>query len=300
MADFVSPGWHWFIAIVTVISLAACLWLIFANRAGKSTGGKVGVTGHKWDEDLEELNNPLPRWWFNLFLLTVFFGFVYLTLYPGLGSFAGVLGWSQTGQYEQEIAAANAAYDPLFERFAGSEIPALADDADALRAGERLFSTYCTTCHGSDARGAPGFPNLRDDAWLWGGDPETIKQTITNGRAGAMPAWEAALGEDGVRNVAAYVEKLAGREVDEEWAALGKEKFDMMCVACHQADGTGNPALGAPNLTDDAWLYGASTHTIRETIASGRNGVMPPHGEFLGEAKVHLLAAYVYSLSKDE
>ena len=298
MADFVSPGWHWFIAVVTVISLLACVWLIFANRSGKRTGGgKVGVTGHKWDEDLEELNNPLPRWWFNLFLITIVFGFVYLVLYPGLGTFQGVLNWSQTGQYEQEVAAANAAYDPLFEQYAGTEVPALADNGEAMRAGERLFATYCTTCHGSVARGAPGFPNLRDDAWLWGGAPETIKQTIAGGRAGVMPAWEAALGEQGVRNVAAYVEKFAGRDVDEAAAAAGKEKYDMLCVACHMPDGTGNPQLGAPNLTDDAWLYGASTYSIRESIANGRNGVMPPHGEFLGEAKVHLLAAYVYSLS---
>lgn len=297
MADFVAPSWHWFIAIVTVLSLLGCLWLILANRSEK--GSKQGQpTGHVWDENLQELNNPLPRWWFNLFLITIIFGGVYLALYPGLGSFPGVLNWSQAAQYEQEVAAANDKYDPLFEKFAGTEIPALVDNDEAQQTGESLFANYCTVCHGSDARGAPGFPNLRDDAWLYGGTPDAIKASIMNGRRGAMPAWEQALGEEGVQNVATYVEKLAGRDVDEAAAAKGKEKYDMLCVACHMPDGTGNQALGAPNLTDDAWLYGSTRHTIEQTIAKGRNGVMPPHGDFLGEAKVHLLAAYVYGLSK--
>ena len=199
--------------------------------------------------------------------------------------------------YENEIAEANAKYDPLFEKFAGTEIPALAADADAMKAGERLFANYCTVCHGSDARGAPGFPNLRDGAWLYGGTPEAIKHSILNGRVGAMPGWAAALGEDGVENVTTYVESLSGRNVDAGLAAKGKEKYDTLCIACHLPTGTGNPALGAPNLTDDAWLYGGSRYTIRESIANGRNGNMPAHGEFLGEAKVHLLSAYVYSLS---
>lgn len=299
MADFVSPSWHWFITIVTILSLLGCLWLIFANRSGKGEGGDdAEPTGHVWDENLQELNNPLPKWWFNLFLITIVFSGVYLVLYPGLGSFPGILNWSQAAQYEQEVSAANAKYDPLFERFAGTEIPALAGSEEARKAGESLFANYCTVCHGSDARGAPGFPNLRDDAWLYGGTPEAIKQSITNGRRGAMPSWEAALGEEGVDNVATYVEQLAGREVDASAAAMGKEKYDQLCIACHMPDGTGNPALGAPNLTDGAWLYGGTRHSIRESIAKGRNGVMPPHGDFLGEAKVHLLASYVYGLSQ--
>ncbi len=297
MADFVSPYWHWFITVPSVVGLLACLWLIFANREGKPSG-EAQPMGHVWDEDLQELNNPLPSWWFNLFLITIIFGGIYLALYPGLGTFAGYLGWSQTGQYDQEVSSANAVYDPLFERFAGTEVAALADDQEAQKAGERLFANYCTVCHGSDARGAPGFPNLRDGAWLYGGDPQVIKASIQNGRQGAMPAWGAALGEEGVDNVVAYVESLAGRDVDAAAAAKGKEKYDAMCVACHLPDGTGNPALGAPNLTDDDWLYGGTRHTIRESIANGRNGYMPPHGEFLGDAKVHLLAAYVYGLSK--
>lgn len=300
MADFVSPSWHWFITIVTILSLLGCLWLIFANRSDKSSDKEAEPTGHVWDGNLQELNNPLPRWWFNLFLITIIFSGIYLVLYPGLGSFQGVLNWSQASQYEQEIAAANAQYDPLFERFAGTEIPALVDNEEARQAGERLFANYCTVCHGSDARGAPGFPNLRDDAWQYGGTPEAIKHSIANGRVGAMPAWQAALGDEGVDNVVTYVEKMAGRDVDDAAAAKGKEKYDTMCVACHLPDGSGNPALGAPNLTDGNWLYGGSRHSIRESVAKGRNGVMPPHGEFLGEAKVHVLSAYVYGLSQSE
>jgi cytochrome c oxidase cbb3-type subunit 3 len=299
MADFVTPSWHWFIVIVTIVSLLGCLWLVLANRSRKAPG-ETESTGHVWDEDLQELNNPLPRWWFNLFLITIIFSFVYLALYPGLGSFQGVLNWSQTEQYENEVAAANARYDPLFERFSGTEVPALVGNEEAQKAGQSLFANYCTTCHGSDARGAIGFPNLRDDAWLYGGSPEAIKQTILNGRRGVMPAWQGVLGDEGVKNVTAYVESLAGRDVDAETAAKGKEKYQQLCIACHLPTGTGNQALGAPDLTDDAWLYGGSTHSIRQSISEGRNGVMPAHGEFLGEAKVHVLAAYVYGLSRQE
>ncbi|GJL82262.1 MAG: Cbb3-type cytochrome c oxidase subunit [marine bacterium B5-7] len=299
MADFVDPSWHWFIVIATIVSLLACLWLVLANRRSDSDSVEGEPTGHVWDEDLRELNNPLPRWWFNLFLITLIFGGVYLVLYPGLGSFPGVLHWTQLEQYQDEVAEANATYNPLFEKFMSTDIPALVKNKEAQVAGERLFANYCTQCHGSDARGAPGFPNLRDDAWLYGGSPEAITQTLTNGRRGVMPAWAGALGEEGVENVTSYVESLAGRDVDADMAAKGKEKFNMLCIACHLPDGTGNQALGAPNLTDDDWLYGGTRRTISESIANGRNGVMPAHGEFLGEAKIHVLAAYVYGLSKN-
>ncbi len=300
MADFVTPYWHWFITIPSVLGLVWCMWLIFANRGKKQTE-PVEPTGHVWDENLEELDNPLPKWWFNMFLITIIFGGVYFVLYPGLGTFKGTLGWTQTGQYEAEVAAANAKYDPLFEKFATIEIPNLARNPEARKAGERLFATYCTVCHGSDARGAPGFPNLRDEASLYGSTPDAIKHSITMGRTGVMPAWGAALGgPEGVENVAFYVESLSGRDVDAALAAKGKEKFDTLCVACHMPTGTGNPALGAPNLTDNVWLYGGTHHTIAESIDKGRNGQMPAHGEFLGEAKVHLLASYVYGLSLED
>ncbi len=298
MADFTSGFWNWFI-IVPVLGGIAALFLLNRWMTGprSKTGEKPKTMGHVWDEDLQELNNPLPRWWLNLFYITMVFGLVYLTLYPGLGSFSGILGWTEKGQYEKEMTAAGEQFNPLYEKYLQSDIKVLAANRDARKTGERLFVNYCTTCHGSDAGGGPGFPNLRDDDWLYGGDPQTIKATIMNGRQAAMPAWGAVLGADGVANTAEYVLSLSGRSTNEAAVKMGEEKFKQLCVACHGPEGKGNPVMGAPNLTDNVWLYGGSKKTIMESIEKGRNGRMPAHAEFLGEAKVHLLAAYVYSLS---
>jgi cytochrome c oxidase cbb3-type subunit 3 len=298
MADFTSGFWNFYIIIPTILGIIGCFllirWLstdIHQDQLGKEMD-------HVWDENLVELNNPLPRWWLNMFYLTLFFGIGYLALYPGLGTFKGFLGWTSHGQYQAEMDKADTEYGPLFKRYADMDIVAVAADPAARHMGERMFVSYCAQCHGSDARGARGFPNLRDNDWLYGGEPQTIQQTILDGRNGVMPAWKDALGgEAGVSDVAEYVFSLSGRKADQEAAARGKEKFDMMCVACHGADGKGNQLLGAPNLTDNIWLYGGSKKTVMETIANGRNGHMPAHREFLGEEKVHLLAAYVYSLS---
>jgi len=299
MADFTSSFWNWYIIIPTIGGIIACFLLIrWLSTGAIKPGDKAESMGHVWDGDLEELNNPLPRWWLNMFYITLFFGIGYLILYPGLGTFKGLLGWTSVGQYQHEVDVADAKYGPLFKKYQEMPIVAVADDPDARSMGERLFVNYCATCHGSDARGARGFPNLRDNDWLYGGSPETIEQTILNGRNGVMPAWKDALGGDaGVADVVEYVFTLSGRNVDQVAAARGQEKFQMLCVACHGADGKGNQALGAPNLTDNVWLYGGSARQVTETIAMGRNGVMPPHRDFLGEDKVHLLAAYVYSLS---
>jgi cytochrome c oxidase cbb3-type subunit 3 len=298
MSDFTSDFWSWWIITIVVGGIAFCIWLLLGNK--KSTlpaGGTAEATGHVWDEDLEELNNPLPRWWIIKFYITIVFGIAYLALYPGLGTFEGVLGWTEKGQYEAEISAADTKYGPLYDKYMNQDIPAVAADEDAMKMGERLYVNYCAVCHGSDGRGATGFPNLRDSNWLYGGTPEAIKHSIMYGRQGAMPAWEAPLGgAEGVEQAAAYVMKLAGRDVDESLAEQGKQKYDTLCVACHGADGTGNIAMGAPNLTDSSWLYGGSPRAIKESIAKGRSGVMPAHSEFLGEAKVHILAAYIYSL----
>ncbi len=299
MSDFTSEFWSWFII---AISGGGILWLIYLLKAtDKEVEGEIGVpTGHVWDEDLEELNNPLPRWWVIMFYLSIFIGVAYLILYPGMGSFKGVLGWTSSNQYELEIADAEAEFGPIFAKFKQTPIPALIGDPAAVKAGERLFASYCSVCHGSDARGATGFPNLRDDDWLWGGSPEQIKTSILDGRFGIMPGWEAPLGGDeGVEKVANYVMKLAGRDVDETLAAAGKVQFDMFCVGCHMPGGTGNYALGAPNLTNNIWLYGGSPRAIKYSIAKGHQGVMPPFKEFLGEARSHVLAAYVYSLSHE-
>ena len=296
MSDFTSEFWSWF--IIAIVG-GGIVWLFFLLKGNAKTSGEVGVpTGHVWDEDLEELNNPLPRWWLIMFYITMVFAIVYLILYPGMGSFKGLLGWTEVAEYEQEMADANAEFGPLFAQFEKTPVPELAANAAAMNAGERLFVNYCAVCHGSDARGAPGFPNLRDNDWLYGGEPDNIETTIMAGRAGAMPAWEAPLGgSEGVNQVATYVMSLAGREVDETLATAGKAKYDMFCVGCHMPDGTGNQALGAPNLTNNIWMYGGSPRTIKESIAKGRNGRMPAHSEFLGKAKSHILAAYVYSLS---
>lgn len=301
MADFNSDFWHWYIAILTVISILACVWLIRWMTSGFEHKDEVESTGHIWDGDLTELNNPLPRWWLGLFYITLAFGGFYLLLYPGLGTFGGLLDWTSKGQYEQEVEKVEAEVGPLFAGYQQTPILDLIKDEQALKIGERLYLNYCATCHGSDARGARGFPNLRDTDWQWGGDPASIKTTLLNGRIAAMPPWEAALGgESGVNEVTQYLLRLSNRATIDELADKGKAKYDIFCVACHGPDGKGNPALGAPNLTDDVWLYGGSITRINESLIKGRNGQMPAFGEFLGEAKVHLLAAYIYGLSQEK
>jgi len=298
MADFTSSFWNWYIIIPTIAGIIGCFWIIrwLSTDIRPEEQGKE--MDHVWDETLVELNNPLPRWWLNMFYLTLFFGIGYLALYPGLGSFKGMLGWTSTGQYQREVDLADNRYGPLFKKYAEMDLVAVAADPEARRMGERMFVSYCSVCHGSDARGAYGFPDLRDNDWLYGGTPDAIQLSIINGRSGVMPAWEQALGgPQGVADVADYVYTLSGRDADPAAVGRGKEQFQQLCVACHGVDGKGNQALGAPNLTDNIWLYGSTRSAVTESIAMGRNGQMPAHRDFLGEEKAHLLAAYVYSLS---
>lgn len=298
MADFVSSYWSWYITIPTVLGLLGCLWLLLANTHRKP-GDSVETMGHVWDEDLQEYDHPLPRWWLNMFLITLIFAGIYLLLYPGLGAFKGLLGWTELGEYEAEMAAADAEFGPLYAQYADTGLQELSGNQDAMRTGARLFSTYCATCHGADARGALGFPNLRDGEWLWGDDPDAIKTTILQGRNAVMPPWGAALGDDGVLQVAEYVRSLSGSGGgDSGVLSAGKQHFDTLCVSCHGPEGKGNPQLGAPDLTNDVWLYGGSQQAISETLRDGRNGRMPAFGEFLGEERVHLLAAYAHSLKE--
>jgi cytochrome c oxidase cbb3-type subunit III len=299
MSDFVAPGWSAYIALVTLLSIIACAALL-ANYSKRKVTVKPENTGHVWDQDLAEYNNPLPRWWIWLFYITIVFGLVYIVLYPGLGSFAGLYGWSSQKQYENEDAKAQAQYGPIFAKFQKDSVTTLAVNPEARQIGQRLFLTYCSQCHGSDAGGSRGFPNLRDNDWLWGGEPEKIKETIMNGRTGMMPPMGPTLGEAGVKEVANYVLALSGAKHDAALADKGKQNFTTICAACHGPDGKGNQALGAPNLTDKIWLYGGSEKTIIETITKGRTGQMPAHKNTLGEAKVHLLAAYVYGLSRPD
>lgn len=299
MSDFTSSFWSVFITVIVIASILGLFWLNrWMTTPKRKSGETTETTGHVWDGDLKELNNPLPRWWLNLFYITLVFGLFYIALYPGLGNFAGVLGWTQQSQYEKELADAEKRFGPLYEKYLRQDIVVLATDTQAVKTGERLYVNYCTGCHGSDARGAAGFPNLRDNDWLWGGAPQAIKASILDGRSGAMPAWGTVLGREGVFNVTEYVLSLSGkRVVNENAAALGKEKFLQLCVACHGSDGRGNIAMGAPNLADDVWLHGGTQRAVMETVELGRSGRMPAHAEFLGEAKAHVLAAYIYSLS---
>jgi len=301
MSDFTSDFWHWWIISGTTLGIVFCIALLLWLKEAPKAPEDVKTMGHVWDEDLEELNNPLPSWWLNMFWITIVFAIAYLVLYPGMGTYKGVLDWTQNNQYDIEIAAADAKYGPLFEKHAKTDIVTLAEDPKAVKMGERLYASYCVVCHGSDARGARGFPNLRDEDWLWGGSPAQIEHSILHGRTGIMPAWEAPLGgAEGVADMAEYVLGLSGRKHDAAKAEKGGAKYALFCLGCHGAEGKGNFALGAPNLTDRTWLHGGSRKRIFESIAKGRKGIMPGHKDFLGEDKVHLLTAYIYSLTEDK
>lgn len=299
MADFVSDFWSYYVAILVLASVAGCavlLWIMTTRKL--APGEQVDTTGHLWDEDLSEWNHPLPNWWRWLFYLTIVFALAYLLVYPGLGAFQGKFGWSSKGEYQDEVKGAEQKYGPLYNKFLQQDLKTVASDPEAREMGQRLFLNYCSQCHGSDAQGGRGFPNLRDGDWLYGGESDAIRASVLNGRNGVMPAQEVALGEQGVKNMVHYVLSLSGRTHDAQAAAVAKEKFTTICAACHGPDGKGNPAIGAPNLTDKVWLYGGSEEIIAQTISKGRAGVMPPWKDFLGEAKVHVLAAYVYGLSQ--
>jgi len=299
VSEFTSSFWDLYVAILSVVSIVACAVFLKSQSVRKAPGA-ASTTGHTWDEDLAEYNNPLPRWWSWLFYITVVFAIAYLVLYPGLGSWRGMLGWSQVSQLEQETAAADKRFGPLYEKFAAIELEALAKNPEALAIGQKLFLNNCAQCHASDGAGSRGFPNLTDRDWLWGGEPKTIKATITDGRTGTMPPFGPALGEQGVKDVAHYVMSLSGLTHDSLRKARGEALFKQTCAACHGAEGKGNPALGAPNLTDRIWLHGSGEPAIIETITRGRSNQMPAHKDLLSEAKIHLLAAYVLSLSQPE
>jgi len=314
MSDFTSGFWNIYVIVLVIASILGCAWLLWATgkvkvgapKGGAKAGspGQADVTGHVWDGDLQEYNNPLPKWWSNLFWLTIVFGIVYLVLYPGLGTFPGVLGWTSAGAYKAETSEFDAKLQPLYDKYMAMEVPQIAADPAARQTGERLFLTYCSPCHGSDAGGGKGFPNLRDHDWLYGGEPANIITSVTGGRMGVMPAFGPILGEEGVRDAAAYVRSLSGLPHDTLKAQLGKPIFAANCAACHGAEGKGNQAIGAPNLTDNIWLYGSSETTIVEGITRGRHLnitdghlPMPAFGPTLGPAKIKMLASYVWGLS---
>ena len=297
MSDFTSNFWSIFISVITIGGILACLALLWISGKTKAMTLSDNTTGHVWDEDLREMNNPLPRWWVGLFIITVVFSLIYLYLYPGLGTYEGSLKWSQTGQFDREVSRGNDQAAPIYAAFAGMSTEALAKDAKAMAIGDRLFMNNCAQCHGSDARGGKGFPNLSDGDWMWGGTPDKIHETIANGRTGVMPPMAAAVGSpEDVRNLAHYVLSLSNSPNDSVRSNLGKSKFTA-CAACHGADGKGNQALGAPNLTDNIWVDGAGVEShIVNMINNGKTNVMPAWSSKFTPEQMNVLTAYVWGL----
>ena len=298
MSDFTNNFWPIFITTISLLGIFGCALLLWLTSKIKIVSANDDNTsGHVWDEDLREMNNPLPRWWVWMFILTIIFALFYLVAYPGLGTYAGKLGWTEVNQYEKEVAAANKALDPLYSKFEAMPIEELALNTEARAIGERLFMNNCSQCHGSDAKGSRGFPNLTDHDWLHGGSPEKIQETITGGRIGMMPPMAAAVGNaEDVKNVANYVLSLSGSMYDSGRAGLGKEKF-VACAACHGPDGKGNQTIGAPNLTDNIWLHGAGEANIIKRINEGKINQMPAQAGRLTPAQIHVVAAYVWCMS---
>ncbi|MFM1758942.1 MAG: hypothetical protein RLY75_212 [Pseudomonadota bacterium] len=302
MSDFFNSAWSNYIALVSLVGIVWCIWLLASQRKAKvihTADGAVADTGHVWDGDLRELNNPLPRWWAWMFLLSCIFALVYLVLFPGLGSFPGVVGYTTDSALMSSMTEANDELKPVYAKYVQMDIEQVAADPKAREMGQRLFLNSCAQCHGSDAGGSKGFPNLTDGDWLYGGSPENIKTTLINGRNGVMPAY-GHLETAQIVDLANYVRSLSGLPADEVKVARGAELFKSNCVACHGADGKGNIALGAPNLTDKTWLYGGSEATIVETLTKGRMAMMPSQDKVLSPEKIHLLTAYVWGLSNNK
>ncbi|MBS7351409.1 MAG: cytochrome-c oxidase, cbb3-type subunit III [Comamonas sp.] len=301
MSDFINSFWPIYISVISAAGVFGCLLLLILTARKKVESAEDNTTGHVWDGDLRELNNPMPRWWMWLFVSTVVFATFYLIAYPGMGSYSGQLGWSQVGAYEKEVERAEAELAPLYASYNSMSAEEMSKDSAAMAIGANLFQNNCAQCHSSDARGGKSFPNLTDNDWLWGGNPEQIHATITNGRMGVMPPQAEAIGTpDDVRNLANYVLSLSGSPHDSAKASMGKDKF-LVCSACHGPDGKGNQALGAPNLTDDIWLHGWGESLVIDMINNGKTNIMPPqakeNGGKLTPEQVNVLTAYVWSLS---
>jgi len=288
--------WSGWVIVLTSVTIIGMTWILFANRqAERRTGERT--TGHEYD-GIEEYDNPLPAWWFYMFVITIVWGIGYLVVYPGMGNFPGLLGWTQVEQHDRAVAAADEKFRAMRDRYLALPVAEIASDPAVMKMGARMFGNNCAQCHGSDAKGAYGFPNLTDNDWIYGGTPEAIKATLINGRQAAMPPWQAILGDQGIAEATAYVLSLNGRDADPAKVGAGKTHFATYCAACHGADGTGNTAMGAPNLTNGVWLYGGTEAQIAHSLRAGRNGVMPAFKDTLSEDKIHILTAYVYGLGQ--
>ena len=292
-----SNAWSWYLIIGTMVTLVACFWLVaWTNRQRASDEEIAEAESHVWDEDVRELNNPLPMWWLWLFVLTVIWSIGYLVYYPGLGNYEGLGEWSQEQQWTDEVAAAEAEYGPIFAAYGGMEVAELVNDSGALDIGFSLYQNYCSQCHGSTAQGARGFPNLTDDEWLYGRSPASIEQSILLGRNGIMPPLGAVFAsEEAIDEMVRYTQRMPeGMDTDSPAHA----QYMQLCVACHGPTGEGMTVLGAPSLVDDVWLYGSSPTEIRKSIVEGRIGAMPAHANLIGPDRARILAAYVYSLTE--
>ncbi|TSD56308.1 cytochrome-c oxidase, cbb3-type subunit III [Variovorax sp. KBS0712] len=297
MSDFINNFWSSYVAVASLLSILGCVLLLWLTARKRVPSDADNTTGHVWDEDLREANNPLPLWWVGLFVLTIVFSLGYLAVFPGLGSFRGTNDWSSRTEYQQDMVKATQALEPVYARYAPMPLEEVARDPQARAIGERLFMNNCAQCHGSDARGSKGFPNLTDADWLHGGTPDKIVESITKGRIGTMPPAAAMVGTpDDVKNVANYVLSLSGEPHDSLRAGLGKPKF-AACAACHGIGGVGNPALGAPRLNDRIWLHGYGEAAIVQIINEGKHSAMPAQEGRLTEAQIKLLASYVWGMS---
>ncbi len=293
--------WSWWVILLTLTNLVLICWVLFANKkvaVNDDEDPENETTGHVYD-GIEEYDNPLPKWWFQMFVITLIFGAIYFALYPALGNWKGFLGWTSIGQWEAEVEKANVKYSETFGQYQDMSIEDIANDPKAMKIGTRLFSNNCAVCHGADGGGNVGFPNLTDKDWLYGGSPAEIEMSITHGRNGAMPPWGDVIGEDGVVAVAEYVLQMSGQEHDAAQLEKGMQVYNTTCVACHGQDGKGNKMLGAPNLTDSTWLYEGTGEGIRHSVRNGRANVMPAQADKLRADKIRMLTAYVYSLSQD-
>lgn len=297
-----STGWSWYVIALIALNIVGCVWLLWWTSRRRPGDPAPTDTSHVWDGDLTEYNKPLPRWWINMFYLTIVFGIGYLAWYPGLGNFSGLSNWSSASEHDRQRADNEARLEETFALHAGQPIPVLARNDEALALGRSIFANTCATCHGASAQGARGYPDLTDAHWQWGGAPEQILETILDGRDGIMPPWETVLvgmgGDQAMTQIVSYVRTLSRPDAPRDYFAVrGERLYEGLCAACHGTDGSGNPALGAPNLTTGYWLYGGSAEDLHRTIAQGRHGVMPPHRDLLGETRARLVAAYVWSLS---
>lgn len=299
MNDFFNGYWGYYIAIMTVGGIVWCLWLLFSQRQWliSKKPGVVEDTGHVWDGDLRELNNPVPRWWTSMYVIMCVVGLGYLVLYPGLGAYQGMLGYTSEIEIKEDQIKLNAEVKPVFARYAAMDIPAIAADPEARMMGQRLFLNHCAQCHGSDARGAVSFPNLAEGDSLYGRTPEVLQTSIAQGRNGVMPPMGTNINLKAAGEIAQYVRSLSGLAHDQIRVIPGKREYLNNCVACHGADGKGNKALGAPNLTDDIWLYGSSEAAIVQSVLNGRNNRMPAQEHLLTPEQVRMLTAWVWGLS---